>query len=117
MTSLVVCLGAGKGTLTYVRKLIDIEPWDKIFVVTDESGLSFSASKKIDFIVVKEDQFLWEIVEAIIKQIDNKVRDADVALNFVSGSGKIHMAVVAALLKLGLGIRLVVLTPEGLKEI
>lgn len=117
MTSLVVCLGTGKGTLTYVRKLIDTEPWDKVFVVTDETGLSFSAEKKLNFIVVKEEQFIWQTVEGIQKQIDNKVRDTEVALNFVSGSGKIHMAVVAALLKSGLGIRLVVLTPEGLKEI
>jgi len=38
-------------------------------------------------------------------------------VNIVSGDGKEHMALISALLKLGLGIRFVALTKEGIKEI
>ena len=117
MTSLIVSLGVGKGTWAYVGKLIDAEPWDRVFVVTDETGLSLRANKKLDFVVVKEEQFLAEMVETIKKQLDGKIADTEVALNFVSGTGKVHMAILSALLKLGLAIRLVAMTPEGMKEI
>ncbi len=116
MTSLIITLGA-KGAWTYVAKLIDCEPWDSVYVITEEAGLSFSCSKQVSFVLVKEDQYLWQMVESVQKQLDNKIHDTETAVNFVSGSGKMHMAAIAALLKLGLGIRLIALTPDGLKEI
>ena len=41
----------------------------------------------------------------------------EAAVNLISGNGKEHMAVISALMKLGLGIRLIALTPNGIKEI
>ena len=117
MTSLVACLGTTKGTLAYIQKLIDAEPWEKIFLVSDESGLSFSPGKPVSFIVVKEDLLLSEMVELIKKQIENRVPDTEVALNLISGSGKLHMAILSALMKSGLGIRLVGMSKDGMKEI
>jgi len=38
-------------------------------------------------------------------------------LNIVSGDGREHMAIISALLQLGLGIRLVALTKEGVRVI
>ena len=35
----------------------------------------------------------------------------------VSGTGKEHMCVLAALLKLGVGVRLVALTKEGVQQL
>jgi hypothetical protein len=49
--------------------------------------------------------------------LKDKIKGTEVALNLVSGTGKEHMAILAALLKLGVGIRLVALTKEGFKEI
>ena len=37
--------------------------------------------------------------------------------NFVSGMGKEHMALISALLKLGVGIRLMALTKNGIEEV
>ena len=50
-------------------------------------------------------------------QLKEKINDIEVALNMISGSGKLHMATLSALLKLGLGIRLIALTKQGVKEI
>ncbi|MEK6968068.1 MAG: hypothetical protein AABX51_05550 [Nanoarchaeota archaeon] len=117
MTSLIVCLGVGKGTWAYVSKLIEAEPWNKVFIVTDEAGLSYTANREISFVVIKEEQFLSEMIETIKKQLDGKIPDTEAAVNFVSGTGKVHMAILSALLKIGLGIRLVAMTPEGMKEV
>lgn len=117
MTSLIACLGAGKGTWLYLGKLIEAEPWEHVFIVTDDFGTKFSANRPINFIIIDEKIMVSEIIELIKKQLTDKIADTEVALNIVSGSGKVHMAILSALLKLGLGIRLTVLTPEGMKEI
>ena len=41
----------------------------------------------------------------------------ETAVNLISGDGKEHMALLSALLKLGVGIRLIALTKEGVKEV
>ena len=45
------------------------------------------------------------------------INGMEVALNFVSGRGKEHMALVSAVLKLGLGVRFIALKPGGIEEI
>ena len=117
MTSLVTCLGVGKGTWAYTSKLIEAEPWEKVFIITEEFGLKFTPGRDVNFVIVKEDQLLAEMIEAIVKQMENKVPDTEVALNMISGSGKMHMATLSALMKCGLGLRLVAMTSEGMKEV
>ena len=41
----------------------------------------------------------------------------EVAVNIVSGNGKEHMAIISALLKLGVGIRLMAVTKDGVREL
>jgi len=118
MTSLIACLGTGKGTLQHVSRLIKEHEWDKIFLVTNKSGKeNFSNEKNAEFILIDPNRFLSELTEDIKKQLENKIADTEVALNFISGTGKEHMAVLSAVLKLGLGIRLVALTKYGIKEV
>ncbi len=117
MTDLVVCLGTGKGTWNYVNELIMAEGWDKVFVVTNTFGMdNFRAKRDVVFVLIDDGLMLPEMVELIRKQIDKKL-GIEVALNLISGTGKEHMAILSALLKLGLAVRLIALTPEGVKEI
>ena len=58
-----------------------------------------------------------ELINDISKQLKNKIKDMEIALNLVSGSGKEHMAVLSAIMKLGLGFRLIAATKEGIVEI
>ncbi|MCK4522248.1 MAG: hypothetical protein KAU20_06745 [Nanoarchaeota archaeon] len=118
MTSLIACLGTGKGTLQHVSRLIKEQEWDKIFLIADKSGKeNFANEKNAEFILIDSSRFLPELTEDIKKQLENKIADTEVALNFISGTGKEHMAILSAVLKLGLGIRLVALTTNGVKEI
>jgi len=119
MTTLVACLSTGKGTWGHVARLIADEDWEKVILITNEFGKeNFKLEKKnVELIVINSMKHLPELVEEVKKALEGKIKGTEVALNLVSGSGKEHMAVISALLKLGLGIRLIALTKEGVKEI
>jgi len=105
---MIACLSTGKGTWIEVLKIIDSESWEKIFLVTNEFGLkNFSCKKKVEFIVIDEKKTAQEITKDILAQMKNKIQGFEIALNIVSGSGKEHMALLAALLKLGLAVRFI----------
>jgi len=119
MTDLVACVSAGgKGALLHVSKLaVDME-WSNIFLIGDkEAKDSFVCIKSFNFILIDKEKTISELKEHIKKSLDGKISDSEVAVNLVSGSGKEHMALLSALLNLGLGIRLMILTKEGIKEI
>lgn len=118
MTSLIACLSSGKGTWAHVDKLINDQEWDSIFLITNDFGVqNFKPEKQVNYILINPDKFLSKIVEDIKNQLQGKIKDLEVAVNLISGTGKEHMAIISALTKLGLGIRLIALTPDGIKEV
>jgi len=58
-----------------------------------------------------------EVISKIKDNLNGRIKGFEVALNIVSGNGKEHMAILSALLKLGVGIRLMAVTKEGIKEL
>ena len=116
MTSLVACLGKEQGTIAHVAEVVKKEEWDKVYIITEEKPVNFP-KEKVEFIMINEKQMLPILSINIQDSLKSKINDIDVAFNLVSGSGKLHTATLSALLKVGLAIRLVVLTPQGVKEI
>ncbi len=116
MTSLIACLTTGKGTWSHVAKLIRDHQWDKIYLVTEEFGTKFQANN-VEFIIIKSSKPIQEISKDIQKQLKGKINDLEVAVNLISGDGKEHMAIISALIKLGLGIRFVISSEKGLEEV
>ncbi|MBN1501983.1 hypothetical protein JW930_00430 [Candidatus Woesearchaeota archaeon] len=109
MTELVACLLTGKGTWAHVANLIKNEEWKKVFLITNDFGKEkFQKSEKIEFVVINIYDEIEKIIADIKSQLKDKITGTEVALNFISGTGKEHMAILSALLGLGLGIRLVV---------
>ena len=121
MTDLIACLGAGKGTWNEVAKLIAAESWANIFLVTNDFGRENFAQKfpavKAQFVVVNDFAQPQQLVEEIKKALSGKTADTETAVNMASGSGNVHMALITALLQLGLGIRFVVPSEAGAKEL
>ena len=118
MTELVAYLSTGKGTWGHVSRLIQEVKWDKVFLLTNEYGKeNFSKDDKTEFIVVNADQGLRELRDEIQAKLKELIKGTEVAVNFISGIGKEHMALMAALLKLGVGMRFVALTKEGVQEL
>ncbi|QQG39043.1 MAG: hypothetical protein HYS32_01115 [Candidatus Woesearchaeota archaeon] len=118
MTTLIACLSTGKGTWGHVGRLITDGKWDKIFLITNDFGKeNFTPEKPSEFIIADAHGSLKDMRDLITKELKGKIKDTEVGVNLVSGTGKEHMAIISALLKLGLGIRLMALTKDGIEEV
>ncbi len=118
MTELIALLSTGKGTWTDVVKIMSSHDWDHIFLVTDDFGSqNFKKKENTDFVVINSNESIELVIDHITRQLKDKIEGTEVALNLTSGSGKEHMALLSALLKLGIGIRLIAATANGIKEI
>ena len=118
MPELVACLSTGKGSWSHISRLMDDKNWSKIFLITNEYGLqNFKAGKNTELIAVNADQGLRELRDEIYSKLKEKIKDTEVGLNLASGTGKEHMALLSAMLMLGIGIRLTAVTKNGIEEI
>tara|TARA_Y100000310_G_C20668217_1_gene808820 strand:+ start:115 stop:468 length:354 start_codon:yes stop_codon:yes gene_type:complete len=117
MADLVACLSTGKGTWTEVKKLIHNQDWENIYLVTNDFGKDkFTADKELKFILVDVNSGMDSMKKIIMDALQEKVK-TEVAVNFISGSGKEHMALLSALFKLGVGIRFIIPTDSDVKEL
>tara|TARA_Y100000310_G_scaffold345778_2_gene469744 strand:+ start:4107 stop:4460 length:354 start_codon:yes stop_codon:yes gene_type:complete len=117
MADLIACLSTGKGTWGHVSRLIQEGTWENILIITNEFGKeNFSNEKNAELLIVNSSQPTKELVSEIESKLKGKL-NREVALNLISGTGKEHMSILAALLKLGVGIKLTALTKDGIEEI
>jgi len=117
MTDLVACLSTGKGSWVEVAKLINNEKWDNVYLVTNDFGKEkFSADKEVKFVLVDVNKGMEVMKNTVIESLKEKI-SGDVAVNFVSGSGKEHMAILSALMNMGVGMRLVAAADSDVKEL
>ena len=118
MTDLIACLSSNEKSWRHIERLVKEQDWNGIFLITDDFGKkNFKSPKEIKFVVVDFKKPVFELIQDIKKGLNGKITDLEVALNLVSGSGKEHMAILSALLKLGVGVRLMAVTKEGVKEL
>ena len=121
MTVLIACLSTGKGTWGHVSRLlegIDKEKWEKVILITNAYGKeNFKAEPGVELVEVHEFSELQELRDEIKEKLKDKLSLQEVAVNFVSGSGWEHMALMSALMQLGVGFRLVAVMKEGVNEL
>ena len=117
MPTLIACLSSGKGTWTEVSKIIGLQPWTTVFLIVDHFGKEkYTPKENTEMVVVDFFKEMPPLVEQIVSSLQGKITDFEVALNLISGSGKEHMAVLEAVLELGLNFRLVTLNSYGQME-
>jgi len=117
MTQLIACLSTGKGTWGHVSRLIDTGEWEKVILLTNDFGKEkFTPNDKTELVVLETMKGLKDLSADIEAAIKDKFSD-DLALNLVSGSGKEHMALLAALQRLGKSFKLTAVTKEGVETI
>ncbi len=118
MTEFIACLSTGKGTWGHVARLMQAQAWDKIFLLTNAYGKeNFTADDKTELVEINENMGIKELRDDIKAKLQSRIKGTEIAVNFVSGSGKEHMALVSALLQLGIAIRFIALTKDGMEEI
>ncbi|MBI4451169.1 hypothetical protein HY642_04295 [Candidatus Woesearchaeota archaeon] len=120
MAGIVVVAGEGKGTWTEVFRLLDSEQWSNAYVVTapffEEKFKERYKGKAAVTVITLDDTKSLPVLIKELSAVFSALTD-DIALNLISGTGKQHMAVLAALLKAGVGIRLVSIGEKGLIEV
>ncbi|RLG72165.1 MAG: hypothetical protein DRO11_02860 [Methanobacteriota archaeon] len=108
--TLVAVLGSGKGTWGHVGRLLSDEQWDRVILITNQFGRkNFSPEREVEWIVVNSFVGILSLIEEIEREL-NIDPDETIYLNMVSGSGKEHMAVLAALHRRGVDYQFVALT-------
>ena len=113
--ALLAVLGIGKGTWGHIARLINEEEWDKILIVGNDWGKENFApakenpekAKEIDWIIVNN-RAGFKILKDTIKE---KLPDVDeICVSLISGSGKEHIALLAALRETKKEFKLVILS-------
>ena len=107
MTSLIACLSSGKGTWARLLEVIRGAEWDKVFLVTNDFGKEKFREIDVELICLDLNNSPDILSDQIISSLHGKHLGAEVAINLTSGTGNEHMALLSAILKLGLGIRFV----------
>ena len=110
MPTLIACLSTGKGTWAEVSKIAQSLEWNKVFLITNQFGKeNYAPGKNTELILIDSfpDTPTTIITDQIKKQLKDKIADFEVALNLASGSGKEHMAVLEAVMQMGLNFRLI----------
>ncbi len=117
MTDLIACLSTGKGSWIEVSKVINNYEWRNIFLITNAFGKEkFSSQKEVKLIIIDTNKGTETMKKAIQEALEGKL-SGDVAINMSSGSGLEHMAMLVALMNLGVGIRFVTATDNGIEEV
>ena len=118
MPTLIACLSTGKGTWTEITKIVQSQEWNKVFLITNQFGKeNFTPGKNTELILVDHfpDTPTIIMTEQIKKQLKDKIADFEVALNLASGSGKEHMALLEAVLQMGLNFRLITVNKNNVE--
>ena len=117
MTDLVCCVSTGKGTWIEVAKLINNYEWRNIFLITNEFGKErFTSEKPVKYILIDMNKGTESMKKTIQEALNGKI-SGDVGINIVSGSGLEHMAMLTALMNLGVGLRFVMASDSDIKEV
>jgi len=117
MASLVASIGDDQASWGQIRRLIKAQEWEHVYLIGGEGAGSFTADRSFDLILIDQKKPVKDLINDITAHLKGKFSFSDVGVNLVSGSGKDHMAILASLLKLGIGIRLVAVTKDGFEEL
>lgn len=118
MTELIAMLSTGKGSWAQLFKIIRAENWEKIYLITNSFGKEkYTPDEKTELIAFDFNKEPHVLRDEILSALKERVKGLEVALNMCSGTGKEHMALLSAVLKLGTGIRMVDLCDGRLDEL
>lgn len=115
MPSLIACLSTGKGTWSQLLKIMNSESWDKVILITNDFGKE-KFNHPVEFIVVDFNKSPNILVDEIVSQLKDKV-SGEVAINLISGTGKEHMVIISAIMRSGLGFRIVDLIDDKIVDL
>lgn len=116
--NLVAYVGKDRENLGQVSALINRMECEKIILVKDKDSPDLQTNSKCKTIKIDSGKTLLELKQELQEKLKTHISDQfEVALSIASGSGKDHMALIAALLSIPVGIKLVAFTKKGVEFI
>ena len=112
---LVALLGSDKESWGQVSALLNHGTWDKIILIKTADSIDFPAPENSDVVEINSSQPLLALKKSLMDKLQGKFAEFEACLSIASGTGKEHMALIAALLSLPVGIRLVAYTKNGVE--
>jgi len=119
MSVLIAILSQGKGTWSHLKKLIEKSEYEKIFIITNDFGIEkYNPEKGERMIKVNFDDNSKQIRDMIVSQLKEALsEELEVDINITSGNGKEHTALISAVLRMGVGVRIVDMIDEKVEEL
>ena len=115
---LVAFVGNDKENWGQITALINRMERDDIIIVQNKDVEGFPMTSKCKLISIDTSKPLAELKHLLIEKIKPILSgDFEVALSLASGNGKEHMALIAALLNVPVGVKIAVYTKEGVQFI
>jgi hypothetical protein len=95
-------------------KVVESPSWNNVFLLAPAffAGKFENLKRNVTVIPIDENKDIATLAQDIQTALTGKI-GMEAGVNFISGSGKEHMALLAALLKMGVGIRFVAHTEQG----
>src|SRR3989339_211450 len=107
--SLVATLGVGKGTWGHVARVVADEKFDKVVLIATEwVKENFKLAQDSEWILINNRAGF----EVIKEEIKSKLPKGEIIVSLVSGSGKEHIALLAAIKEQKQPYQLVLLTGD-----
>lgn len=119
MTLLIAILGVGKGTWLEVHGLLQQKLFDTTILFVD-GWAAKDYRNEYNAILIPLPETATEQLAAFMKtELEKHKQHAefDIAINIASGSGRQHAALLAAVLQLGYGVRIVSFENNELKTL
>lgn len=109
---LIAILGMGKGSWGHIARLIAETDWQSITLMANDWGKEhFKPSKEVNWVMVNN-RAGFEILKT---EIRTHLPKGEIAVSLISGSGKEHMAIIAALRENKQAYEIVLLTGQGVQ--
>ena len=115
---LVAFVGTDKENWGQITALINRMECEHIVLVVNSTVNDFPKSEKCSVVEVDNALPLLELKKTLINDLKPQIgKEFEVAVSLASGTGKEHIALIAALLNIPVGIRLAVYTKQGVQII
>jgi hypothetical protein len=109
---LIAVLGIGKGTWGHVKRLIDEKQFEEVVLISNEWGKeNFKTDKQANWVMVNN-RAGFDIIKDEIKK---NLPKGDIKVSLISGSGKEHLALLAALKDAGVKYEFIVIAGDGIR--
>ena len=92
--------------------------FEETILITNDFGKDkFTAETDVSLVVVDFSAPVHALQDTLLRELRPKIKGTQVALNMISGGGPEHMALLSALLNIGVGIRLVMGGEDAFEEL